>query len=1253
MEFHYEMLDEKKFQKLSQALIVAQYPNAQCLPVGQPDGGRDAFEVHADSNGGGFTVFQVKFSKNPFSKTEREAIDAVIKSEKHKVDDLVQRGATQYVFVTNVEGTSHLGSGSIDKVNDTLTDAFGIPSIVWWRDDLDRRLENSVDIRWKYLEVLKATDVLPLIVPSLAKREMQKVNNALRSYLVMQYEKDRDVKFKQLELKQRLTDLFVDLPIGLTQQANERLIRHRVNTDELSEFDSYISQLEIDENFEFYRKSHFDPSRLAGAFLLQIPRSDGVTQFVVEGAPGQGKSTVTQYLCQVNRLRLLKKDGELANINELHKTGIVRTPFRIDMRDYATWVSGYDPFAIKDEFGALNAMTVSLESFLVRQVEVLSGGLQISVDDLNQFFAESHCVIVLDGFDEVADIDNRKRIVEEICEAATRMEVYAKSVQIIVTSRPAAFSNSPGFPEDRWIYLKLEDLHEENILNYKDKWAIVQNLDDEQKNQISSILDEKLKQQHLRDLARNPMQLTILLHLIHIKGVALPEKRTMLYKEYMELFFDREAEKSKFVQNNRELLLLIHGVLAWKLHTQVEENLGTGNISGAALLEEVKNYLETEERNPLLAEELLQGTVERVGALVSREEDMFEFDVQPLREYFAASHLYTTARYSPVGYTFKGTKYDRFSALAHSFYWTNVTRFYCGFYDKGELDSLVTGIISLSEEEGYALINQPRYLSTMLLSDQVFTQDQKAMKRLVSFIAEDPGFQLFNLAGDLYRLRTLKLSKDAGGEALYEACKKKLEKEDNPTRSRILKQAMALNTNYDNRKSIWDARRSSNLTNYEMFQEAMDFRIAYSFSPDEIASVVGDDLDCHVNWLVFADHYEVIEKTCDLRIAATQAFFGGELDFPLRFFRSSESATTFEVLTEILQPNSFAKIFKSSRKSAVIYTILSDGFFSEGDRLYELYEQIKQSCELSSTNSIDSFKIFVFDLLSKNSDEWQESLEPWNALVDRGLKESSRIDLVSQIAIVATASTTSSDAGKWDERGLTATEGLVNRLFFARHKYKDSSWWQSVLPNNNSDSVHMFLAVLLFWGHPGTINSLISIVNPIIDNLSSRDWSELWKLVCLISEAADERRPTIPENWFQEDKTLSVRVAFILLIRVEDRETARQLSCLYFSNYAGDDSEILVSAVHNELAGSDDDSIDWDYIKHLSMRAQELGIDNIFPFRGSLMTTIPEFVARDVLKNFELHNEQFVASCERVYATTVAQNASKVSKLANDDDWFA
>ena len=47
--------------------------------------------------------------------------------------------------------------------------------------------------------------------------------------------------------------------------------------------------------------------------------------------------------------------------------------------------------------------------------------------------------------------------------------------------------------------------------------------------------------------------------------------------------------------------------------------------------------------------------VERVVAIVSRVPGTYEFDVQTLREYFAAKHLYHTAVYSPSGNERRGS----------------------------------------------------------------------------------------------------------------------------------------------------------------------------------------------------------------------------------------------------------------------------------------------------------------------------------------------------------------------------------------------------------------------------------------------------------------------------------------------------------------------------------------------------------------------------------------------------------------------
>ncbi len=1252
MDYHYESLDEKRFQKLCQVLIVTNYPNAQCLPVGQPDGGRDAIAKFTNSDSDEFTVFQVKFSKNPETTTGREAVEKLIKSETVKVKSLISRGLKQYILVTNVRGTSHLDVGSIDKMNETLTSEFGITSQVWWRDDLDRRLEANSEIKLSYPEILKASDSCPLLFQqsSIKKQVIQAIN----SYIAVQCDKEQDVKFRQVDLQHKLMDLFVDLPLGSRLSQIDRIAHQRNHLSESTEFDAYIARLESGSKSEFDRELGFNQVITAGEFFFRMPPREGVSLFVVEGAPGQGKSTVTQFICQVNRLRLLREYSDLARLNDEYKYGIVRAPFRLDLRDFATWISGNDPFVSAVETEPSDSNLRSLEKFLVRQIEVLSGGSKISVIELNQFFADSHSMIVLDGFDEVADIDIRKRIVEEINDTATRLGNIAKSMLIIVTSRPAAFANSPGFSEDVWIHLELKDMHIDNINAYKDNWIEIQNLDDEEGAQISSILVEKLEQSHLGELARNPMQLAILLHLIYVHGAALPEKRTMLYDEYIKLFFNREAEKSRVVREHREWLMLIHGRLAWILHAQAEDGSGSGSISKSDLLSEVKCYLETEghgyEQAAKLSEELFEGSIERVGALVSRQEGLFEFEVQPIREYFVAHHLYKTAPYSPSGKPVKGTRYDRFEALVRNFYWTNVTRFFCGFYDKGELDSLVSGIISLDNEEGYNLIKQPRHLAMMLLSDQVFTQAPRAMNELVAFIVKDPDFRRFICVELPFGERIIESPVEVVREAIFNACCEKLANEKRQSHRRILRETIAQFADIDKRKSMWEARCQLELPIDKLFDEAVELGIEQLFNPNQISQVAKNDMNCHLRWLARTQHYELLTNNSKLRLGAKRAFFEGNLNFPVRWYFQHRQISTFEVLEALLRPANFAIMLADSRNLSAIQTIIEYDYSPDKS---DLLEEIMRSCEYAEIDSLDSFKNYVVDLLKTDANEWQKSFNCWTALVDRGLDEASENYIVMQIAIVATFSNAKAITAKWDEAGFKATKGLVDRLLYARNKYADYAWWHLMLPESNSESVFLYLAILLTWGSPETIASLVSRVSPLVDQLSSHEIRCLWKVVRLNSRLSRARPITIPENWFEDFNTLSPRIALMLLERVDNQEVLCQLARTYVSSYSGDDTEVLVRATEIELQASNQDSIDWDYVMRLSRRAQDLGISAILSAPISFGANLTLDVVIEVLSNNELHHEQIVAFCEQNYRIFVAQNARKVSDVARADSWIA
>ncbi len=392
MDYHYEALDEHGFQKLCQALLVAKHPDTQCLPVRQPDGGRDAYLPQFKPQDG-FVVFQVKYTEEPSTKSARQVVEQAIQTEQSKVHQLIKRGATRYYLLTNVSGTAHLDTGSIDTAEALLKDTFEIPSQVWWRDDLDRRLDTSEDIKWAFSQILKASDLLPILLRENGQKEEPAATPALRSYVAQQHADDREVKFKQVDLHRNLTDLFVDLSLAHKQTS------HRVESPpqghppdqgpfdgyENTGFHAYLDQLGDFENYgdyAFVPDDPFDHSGLAAAFLLQVPFFPGVSRLVLEGAPGQGKSTVTQFLCQVNRLRLLKHQTELEALPKHHTDSPTRVPFRVDLLDFALWVEGGHPYDTTNHVSSGGDQPRSLETFLAMQVSWRSGGLQIDPDDL-------------------------------------------------------------------------------------------------------------------------------------------------------------------------------------------------------------------------------------------------------------------------------------------------------------------------------------------------------------------------------------------------------------------------------------------------------------------------------------------------------------------------------------------------------------------------------------------------------------------------------------------------------------------------------------------------------------------------------------------------------------------------------------------------------------------------------------------------------------------------------------------------------
>ena len=585
--YQYEQLNDESFQQLSQSLLVKEFPGLQCFPVGQPDGGRDAiarlFEAAPDTTG--FILFQVKFVRHDRSPSEaRKWLLGTLEHELPKVRKQIKKGAERFVLVTNVSGTAHPKVGSIDELQALLEEHIPIPAQAWWRDDIDRRLDDAWDLKFAHPALLSGTDLLRLVVEASPGEGRERRRNAITAFLSHQFDSDREVKFKQAELENDLFDLFTDVPLvprsnpfRRRQRAVERLMVafRRAATSASGEVDSLWvhSWLDMAWGVESRFGSYYPPRDEAwlGAASLLLDRDFQQAEplVILEGAPGQGKSTIAQYICQVHRMRILDRQQGNAG-NPAHLDSSLRLPFKVELRDFATWLSGGNPFGTVNGGDSPDSSPRSLEGFLAALVRYASGGSNFDVSDLQATLNSSSALIVLDGLDEVAEIKQRQRVVEEITSAVTRLDALAASLQVIVTSRPTAFINSPVLPRRTFATYSLGSLTRPLITEYANRWLRSRAIDKADASDVRQILATKLDEPHLRDLARNPMQLAILLSLIHRRGISLPDKRTALYDNYVEMFLDRESEKATVVKENRDLLVRIHRYLAWVLQSGAE-----------------------------------------------------------------------------------------------------------------------------------------------------------------------------------------------------------------------------------------------------------------------------------------------------------------------------------------------------------------------------------------------------------------------------------------------------------------------------------------------------------------------------------------------------------------------------------------------------------------------------------------------------------------------------------------------------------
>ena len=1143
-----------------------------------------------------------------------------------------------------------------------LDEIIPVQAQCWWRDDIDRRLERSPTLQWRYPDILTGRDLFTAILSNVLSEDRERRDSALRAYLTSQFKIDEEVRFKQVELQNKLFDLFIDVPIsvsGVPAGSGGKFLDELI-VEQLSEGDE---DEELEAMLAYGRRStrvlprHLASNIGAASFLLQSHVGSRLRRLVLEGAPGQGKSTIAQYICQIHRIQLLNKGEEFGRVPANHLTSPIRLPMKVDLRDLAVWLEGRDPFSVHSEERP-SQWRPSLEAFLAAQISHFAGGPQFSVSDLHAVARVSHLLIALDGFDEVADVESRRQVVDAIVKATERLEELAPSVQVVVTSRPAAFANSPGFPSKTFPHFELDSVTREQAVQYAMRWARARGLTESERTEFIDTLKGKLEEPHLRELARNPMQLAILLSLILTKGASLPDKRTAMYDSYIEVFFGREAEKSVIVREHRELLIDIHRYLAWKMHVHAEELASRGIITREQLESILLDYLKSEGHDTCLVGELFTGMVERVVALVSRVEGTFEFEVQPLREYFAARHLYETAPYSPPGGERTGTKPERFDVIARNFYWLNVTRFYAGCFSRGELAALVDSLEELMESDGYRHISYPRGLCTMLLGDWVFSQQPKIVAEVVDLMADGSGIRL-QLASHrhAHTREFILLPEKCGKRALIDKCFDELRRAKHNDYRSGLCAIVNSNASSNEKAELWlESWKDLLMEEREGWLRCGSRLRVFSAETPLVGEIWPTLEEDRRSWrhIIRGGGGRYFERDADIFAPAVEvALQDGNIAFEPYFEMHQDDILSMLKLR--LDRRMYAMSRHERAKSSPMMKALEEFYgvdfnaIPSEDKYQHLGEPGRHAILILET---------IKEQVQRPLSEWRSSLEPWSRIVEAAAGPGRTIywRVVYFGMFAAGVVAPSRSERKTSTHPLDEDAPLCERIQAARGQ-RGVGWWQEYLLVDDLFRVKLALAVTLAWASPRVLRTLEGILDEMISGLSGEDWRDVYNALTLAVSARQSSPSGFKADWLSTG--VSPRLAIACATRSGKAE-AQKIYNKMLIDYGGDDRIVWNCCLEWALQGAQRDAETWAHALRVVRQSYSNGAVSYPDIYVHLHygiaegdSPLPAEVAAQICASPTQYPLFMLGAAEVRRAAEVRGQVRPVGQVARENAWFA
>jgi len=681
-DYDLSRLSTRSFEQLIQSIAIA-LMGAKIVVFGDgPDGGREAtFEGKVsypspNDPWDGYGVIQAKFrQKSAGTTADGEWAARELRSELKKFysSKRALRKPDCYILATNVVLSPVTATGSKDKLH-TILDDYKVQGLIkayaiWDYDQIRAFLDSMPHITRTYAAWITPGDVLTEVMGWLGLTRPD-FGATISNLLQKELQADHDVHLGQAgystDERTPLARVFIDLPArrGSPDQSLDN-----ENGREFADHFIRVGDTRLDART-------VAESRKAGRISSHDPEPG---RFVLVGGPGQGKSTLGQFIAQLYRASILscremdlyppEVSIPLATIIDEAEKGRCqlpsgrRFPVRIVLNEFATRLS----------IDGAEGVTTLLEYLTDRirkrtNTEVLNA-------DLRKWLSQYPWVIILDGLDEVPESSNRAAVLKAVQDFWIDVSDLEADVLILATTRPQGYGRD--FSPDHYQHWYLSPLDPERALAYAGKLLPLRISDNERQETVLRRLEMAAKQTDSGRLMRSPLQVTIMSLLVEQSGDP-PRHRWHLFREYYEIIYRRETQRdipaAAILRDHKPDIDALHSLAGYYLQLESERAGSTDARLSDAQFAALVHYRLVNEgyEGRVLAElshKITIAAMHRLVFLVGLEAGVVGFEIRSLQEFMAAECLMSAP---------DECVRMRLLAIASSTHWQNVFLFCVG-----------------------------------------------------------------------------------------------------------------------------------------------------------------------------------------------------------------------------------------------------------------------------------------------------------------------------------------------------------------------------------------------------------------------------------------------------------------------------------------------------------------------------------------------------------------------------------------------